>query len=198
MIISISGRLQSGKDTASEFIQEFAPAYEWQVKKWAGKLKQIASTLTNIPLSKWEDNEFKKSILPAPWSNFTGRSFLQKLGTDALRNSFDQEVWTKSLMSEYVVNTIAVGSNEFDIVEVDIEPNWIITDTRFPNELQAIKEKGALLIKVVRPEAEVTGGHESETQLDSYMDWDYIIENTGTLQDLRDEVKRILIQEKLI
>jgi hypothetical protein len=198
MIISLSGKLQSGKDTTASIIKELIPEMNWEVKKWAGKLKEIASSLTNIPLHKWESGDFKEHTLPAPWDNFTGRQFLQLLGTDAMRNNFDTEVWVKALMSQYIVSTSTIGTSEFDFSEVDVEPNWIITDTRFPNELEAVKQKGALLIKVIRSYDTNAGEHPSETQLDYFADWDYIIENTGSMNLLRSSVKDILIQEKLI
>ena len=42
--------------------------HTWEIKKWAGKLKQIASILTNIPINKFEDQEFKKTKLGLEWN----------------------------------------------------------------------------------------------------------------------------------
>jgi len=41
---------------------------EWDIKKFAGKLKDIASILTAIPIEKFEDQEFKKTNLSSEWS----------------------------------------------------------------------------------------------------------------------------------
>ena len=40
--------------------------------------------------------------------------------------------------------------------------------------------------------------HESETALDNYNDWEYIIENNDTIEDLIEKVKEILIKERII
>lgn len=40
--------------------------------------------------------------------------------------------------------------------------------------------------------------HESEVALDNYNDWDYVIDNNGTIEDLIEKVKQILIKEKII
>ncbi|MCB1711947.1 MAG: hypothetical protein KDH96_05565 [Candidatus Riesia sp.] len=40
--------------------------------------------------------------------------------------------------------------------------------------------------------------HASETSLDEYENFDYVIENDGTLEDLQEKVKEILIKENLI
>lgn len=198
MIISLSGYMQSGKDTTADIIKELTPDMNWEVKKWAGKLKEVASILTNIPIHEWESGDFKENVLPAPWDNFTGRQFLQLLGTDSIRNNFDTDVWVKALMSQYIITTQTIGSSEFDFTEVDVEPNWIITDTRFLNELMSLKQKGALLIKIVRTSNQPTSVHASEIALNSFTEWDYIIENNGSLLQLQEEVKKILIQEKYI
>jgi dephospho-CoA kinase len=65
-LIGISGKIGSGKDTVAAIIQELYPQYE--VKKFAGKLKDIASILTGIPVEKFEDQEFKKTDLGKEWS----------------------------------------------------------------------------------------------------------------------------------
>ncbi len=59
MIIGISGYSGSGKDLVGTIIQEIS-LNKWHIKKWAGKLKTIASILTGIPVEKFEDQEFKK------------------------------------------------------------------------------------------------------------------------------------------
>lgn len=62
-IIAISGKIGSGKSTVGEIIQGLMITNnneEWELKLFAGKLKQIASLLTGIPVEKFEDQEFKK------------------------------------------------------------------------------------------------------------------------------------------
>ena len=89
-------------------------------------------------------------------------------------------------------------------------PNWIITDMRFPNELKAVKDRNGITIRVNRPDVltnSITGKsfpikvhrkeHESETSLDSAI-FDYVIQNDGTLEDLIQKVREILILEKII
>ena len=92
----------------------------------------------------------------------------------------------------------------------DQYPNWIISDTRFPNEVQAVKDRGGITIRITRPdfvENTLTGEkfpvkvhrqeHESETALDNYK-FDYEIQNDGTIAELIDKVEVILKQEKII
>ena len=131
----------------------------------------------------------------------TVRDLLQLLGTEAMRNGLHENVWVNALMSEYLANTVTVGTNEFDIQEEDQMPNWIITDTRFPNELEAARAKNGITIKVHRPgrkSNEKQAQHASETALDHVTDWDYVISNDGDLSDLKNKVYEILEAEKLL
>ena len=145
MIIGISGYSGSGKDTIGAVIQylmcqnknntsieeivnnndEHKDWLEensgWEIRKFAGKLKDIASHLTGIDIEKFEDQEFKKTLLGPEWgtvqhnplnnipvfgdvqfnSLMSVRDFLQKLGTDALRMGLHDNVWVNALMADY-------------------------------------------------------------------------------------------------
>jgi hypothetical protein len=75
-------------------------------------------------------------------------------------------------------------------------PNWIITDMRFPNEMEAIEKREGVTIKVVRP-GTVTGEHPSEIALDGHT-MHYEIINDGTIEDLVEKVREILIERNII
>ena len=92
--------------------------FNWKIKKYAGKLKQTASLLTGIPIEKFEDQEFKKTSLGPEWNRFlyatlddenpllsimSVREFLQKLGTEAMREGLHTNVWCNALFSDYSV-----------------------------------------------------------------------------------------------
>jgi hypothetical protein len=97
-IIAISGYIGSGKDTVAAMIQEliirnkkyeasgklmYSDEYvkqlapqgltalsKWEIKKFAGKLKQIASILTGIPVEDLEKQEVKDSELGEEWTKY--------------------------------------------------------------------------------------------------------------------------------
>lgn len=77
-------------------------------------------------------------------------------------------------------------------------PNWIITDTRFPNEADAVKSRGGINIRLQRnSDLDNNDIHVSETALDFYK-FDYVVDNNGTIEDLIIKVKEILIKEQII
>jgi hypothetical protein len=78
-----------------------------------------------------------------------------------------------------------------------VYPSWIITDMRFPNELSYIKDRGGITIRVNTTRAGKVSNHESETALDNST-FDYVIDNSGTFDELLEHVRDILTAEKII
>jgi hypothetical protein len=238
MIIGINGYAGSGKDTVGTIIQYLMcahhnrneslqdilkePSYHewwledesgWEVKKWAGKLKLIASILTGIEEKKFEDQEFKKTDLSHQWSSsisgedwkdgkpvkvpMTVRDFLQRLGTDAIRDGLHTNAWVNALMADYVPTKEQWSDGPLGGYQDGPLPNWIITDTRFPNEAQAIKDAGGIVIRVDRPLIRPINDHPSEIGLDDWK-FDYKIANASDIVSLSLTVLYILKQEKLM
>ena len=247
MIIGVSGYSGSGKDLVGTIIQylvannqtgynnsdttlnEIIKSQEehdwwleeqsgWEIKKWAGKLKEIASMLTGIPKHKFEDQEFKKTNLPEEWNEIqstvrytqkgsyiteqfvpmTVRNFLQKLGTDGLRDGLHENVWVNALMSDYIPDDVQWADGPLGGYEPGTEfPNWVITDTRFTNEAEAIRKKDGILIRVERPGVKPVNNHPSEVSLDKY-NFDHTIINNGSVEELAEKVKHILQFHKII
>jgi thymidylate kinase len=205
MIIGINGWSGSGKDVTGNIIKKYLQHYE--IKKFGGKLKEIASILTGIPIENFENQEFKKTNLSSEWNikkkikkhyasrvdyfkyeeEMTARTLLQTLGTDCLRNNLHEDVWVNALFSEY----------KSPKMSEKYPSDWIITDVRFENEIKRIEELGGITIRINRINNSPINAHPSETSLD---DWNfkYIIDNNGTLEELEEKILNILKQEKLI
>ena len=154
---------------------------DWEIKKFAGKLKTIVSLLAGISEHDLEDPEFKKKSMGPEWGNITYRECLQIVGTDAMRNNVHPNVWVNALFADYIpVHTDHVpGGFEW--------PNWIITDCRFENEAEAVKARGGVVVRINRPGIEAVNAHPSETALDNWS-FDYTINNDGDIIHLLDRV----------
>ena len=266
-IIGISGKKTVGKDLVGKIIQyltgestvypfdlniDYSHKSNWEVKKFADKLKDIICLLINSTREQLEDESFKSKELGEEWWYWymerdggyspiildyltttkkelksyeglelikpTPRFLLQYVGTNLLRNQLHPEIWINSLMSEYkdyYFNIVSKEDRNRGVIPtvnmVKKEPNWIITDMRFPNELEAVKKKGGITIRVNRP-CNICGGsgyhkiscpvsksgeHYSETALDK-SEFDYIVDNDSDIESLIEKVKEILIKEKLL
>lgn len=194
MIIGLSGKYQSGKDTVGKLIQKIlyekkphdVVLSEWGIKKFAGKLKEMAALFLGVSVPAFENQRFKEKVLGPEWGGMTVREFLQRLGTDAVRDNLHVDAWVNAAMADYYITYDVY--REGKLVIPAKSKKWIFTDTRFPNEAKAIKDRGGVLIKIVRD----TGNndpHISETALDEYTEWDYILDNNGTLEGLEERVR---------
>ncbi len=258
MLISVSGKINSGKDLIGEIILYLTDEYyhskvgeeasfeNWRssnihssgydishkamyevnntdhfvIKKFADKLKDIICLLINCTREQLEDESFKSKELGEEWWYFKGRNgslisysedskrndedlikptprfLLQFIGTNLLRNQLHPEIWVNALMSEYKLYKETKPFVNSTLKDEDC-PNWIITDMRFLNEMEAVKKKDGITIRVNRNLEESKDQHESETELDN-AEFDYVIDNNGTIEELIEKVKEILIKEKLI
>ena len=112
---------------------------DWEQKSFAHKLKQVCSIITGEPLSKWECNDFKSSTSPfrLDESGFiTYRKLLQFIGTDLFRKQLCDSIWTDAMFVDYD----------------NIKSKWLVSDVRFENKADAIKNQGGKLIRVLKTE----------------------------------------------
>jgi hypothetical protein len=197
----------SGKNTVGDIIEKICLTNEgplFEQRSFAGKLKQIASLLTGIHVKKFENQEFKKLDMNPEWG-MTYREFLQKLGTEAMRDGLHTNVWVNALFADYkrALDLVKSEDTKYDlkVEEVGEYPNWIITDMRFPNEMEAVKERGGITIRVVRQDMHsleaMIPAHASETALDD-VEFDYEIINDAGIPELIEKVREILIIEKIM
>jgi dephospho-CoA kinase len=165
-VIALAGKMRSGKDTTADIIAS-SPDFAYRTA-FADHLKNIALILG------WNGVKDKR-----------GRKFLQQLG-DVIR----------AYNPDYFINKTIIDIKS----RAPYLPNELvcITDVRYQNELQAIIDSFPN-VTTIRIERNATSdltdaqrAHQSETELDSYLNFDYIVHNNGTLDDLEREIKFIL------
>lgn len=181
---------------------------EWRVWYLQYETKYGTTVLKNIFSSKQEAENYSIFLKDKSCTYYqiksellTPRRLLQLLGTDCGRNIIHPNIWINSLMSEYKFEGCKNDGNSCDTPNGNCDsrycfPNWIISDVRFPNELKAVKDRKGITIRINRNKV-VENEHESEIALDNAT-FDYIIENNGTIEELVEKVKQILIKENIL
>jgi len=203
MIISISGKKLVGKDTAADFLVK---TFGFKKIGLADSLKEILSSALGIPLADFHD-QTKKELPLTTWDKYPGlmsgdiqnildeimirfplmdyeksavdkfftkerfsslRDLMQKFGTECCRTLIDQDIWLKILQSQIT----------------DCDQNLVCCDARFPNERKFFRELGAKLWMIERTLPGKTDTHPSENQLGTITDYDHIMSNNGTFDDL--------------
>jgi len=185
LLIGLKGYKGVGKDTVADYYVE---RYDFVKVAFADKMKEAVANLFGIPIH-WVD-EYKNPELHA-WVGLSGgdadelgsrikrsmdwREFLQRFGTEMGRNTFGQNFWVKQLLySERVLSLEHV----------------VISDCRFANEAQAIRQAGGKIMEIVRPGYE-SDGHPSEQPLPTEL-IDFRIQNSGDLHHLLASAKTVL------
>jgi hypothetical protein len=193
IVVGIHGKARAGKDTLANFlIDYFKDNYNKKFLRlaFADELKNMCKDHFNLTDDQlWGDHKetpdkrYYKGISPnncglglskLPSSYWTAREIMQEMGTFYRKISYD--FWLDKIDNH--ISTL----NERDFQGV------IITDVRYKNESEYIKENG-VLIKIVRDDKAVIHGsdHASEVSLDSLPEsyFDIYFENDGDLKDLK-------------
>jgi hypothetical protein len=208
MIIGVCGFIGSGKDTVADYLVNL---HHFRRESFANTLKDAVSAVFG-----WDRTMLEGRTKQARewreqqdnwWTNrlgivITPRWVLQNWGTEVCRNGFHDDIWIASLENKL--------RNSTDDV--------VISDCRFPNEIQAIKAAGGRVVRVVRgPEPEwydaavsvnrgpngnstwalsgrkleQLGVHASETAWVGTQ-FDVVLDNNGTLDDLYQQGKQLV------
>ncbi len=199
MIIGLVGFIGSGKGTVGDILE----VHGFTKDSFAKPLKDACSIMFGWPRELLEgDTEVSRKWREEPdsfWSekfgySFTPRLALQLMGTEAGRNVFHQDVWVISLLNR------AKGK---DVV---------VTDVRFKNEINYIQQNGGVIVRVRRGEepdwyklaedaaagfSSAIMGMKDKGIHQSEWDWigsefNYIIDNNGTVNELGNKVKELL------
>ena len=178
-IIAFGYKKGVGKNTAGKFLNTFLrlekPQFKIKHISFAAKLKDIAYQLYGWAGLKrgvyYESHRDEKEII------------IPKLGFSPR----DIWIWIGNSMREIYANTW------IDFVLHNIRTDiLIITDLRFRNEADAIQKAGGFIVKIDRPNI-LQGMDPAEVDLDFWPlhKWNYVINNTGTLQDLNRIIEKI-------
>lgn len=184
-IVLISGKKGYGKDLAGYYLLNIFTRLDYiaEIHAFAEPLKELASSLFEFCYEQ-VNGSLKETIDPR--YNKTPREILQFLGTEIGR-SVDQNIWCKKLCST-IRKEIEEIANKKDSKYITF-----ITDTRFENEITTVEEEfGKNNVCKIRLERDLEdksfNDHPSEIELDQYSNWDYIIPNNGTKDNLYNQL----------
>lgn len=167
-VILISAKAQHGKDTSALIFEEIYKAKGKRVliTHYADLLKYICKTFFG-----WNGEK-----------DDYGRTLLQQVGTNTVCAQ-QPDFWV-----DFIISILNLFKDSWDVV--------IIPDCRFVNEVEKMRANfDTALIRIVRPDfdnglSETQKQHPSETALDNF-DFDHIIYNTGSLEDLKNKLSRL-------
>jgi len=186
MIILITGRKGSGKDTLADIIAKLLEHDNVKRLSFAEPIKQVSKILFG-----WDYEAFNQEDKEDVDVHFgvSPRGFWQWFGTEVMQFAFSAQF--KSVEHK-------IGRNIWAKVLADsaCDPSttYIVSDWRFTHELEYLLYNSShtvVAVRVDRDSADKTDTHESETEVDNLIP-NYSIENNGTLEELEELAKTML------
>jgi hypothetical protein len=197
-LIGICGLIGSGKDTIADYLVNF---HNFRRESFAGTLKDAVSDVfvwdRELLEGRTKSSREWREQVDTWWAqrlgipHLTPRWVLQHWGTEVLRLGFHTDIWIASLENKI--------RKSLDHV--------VVTDCRFPNEVEALRRAGGRVIRVTRgpaPEwwdaAVATPDlmpklyphvHASEYSWAS-TDFDAVIDNNRTIDELYSQIKNLV------
>lgn len=180
LLVGIGHKKRRGKDTVANRLVD---KHKFVRVSWADSLKESARIIFGFSDAQLYGD--LKEVIDPYWG-MTPREAMQKLGTDGCRNHVDKDIWIKSAWLRVQ-----------KVWEENPTIGVVVPDVRFVNEANFIKEKGGVLWRIDREiVADEASTHESETALDSFDQWDLIIDNNSSLKRLYQKTDSGLVDKQ--
>jgi hypothetical protein len=186
MIIGVAGFKRSGKDTVAEYLIN---SYGFIRYSLAGPMKEIVKIMFD-----WTEehvNGSLKEVIDKRWG-ISPRQALQRLGTDWAQHDLCKEF---PLFKEITGRSLWVKKFRY-WAEKRPFSDIVISDIRFPHEVDALKWMKGFVFRVDRPSLDLEDVHESESYINS-LEVDSTILNDGSIEDLHKKVSELVSVYKL-
>jgi hypothetical protein len=198
MIIGIAGKKLSGKTTLAQVFIE----HGYEKASFATGLKEYVGKLYNWNQDELNSPEGKESLLynPVLWDEIACDHLSKIIGQNIVFKS-EKQFKTRREALEYIGTDVLRDHDvDFHIKEFKrrfSEGLFVCDDLRFPNELSVLKEMNAYCLYIVRSNVQYSSNHASENSLFS-SDFENIISNDGTKEELYEKGKNILMDLKIL
>lgn len=187
-LLGLSGRKFAGKDTFARLLIEEGERRGIRVVRAAfvDKLKVSAARSLGFRGNDQEcvtlmDNFKESGRVTVAYSDgddpawFSGRRYLQWVGTEAHRDVFGPDFWVDALLP------LVPGVWEARFEGVDLV---VVSDCRFANEAERVRSLGGKILRIDRDLPDDGDEHASEVGLPSEFIYE-AVDNNGTLDELR-------------
>jgi len=188
--IAICGKANSGKNTLSKLLfQELVEQTDsWQTVEYiafADPIKEMARLMfPKLPRKYlFGSSKYRSEIVPGAFKDgqpLTIRQLLIDLGTGVGR-AYNETTWLDTF------------DHTFKKAEKSNKDLIVVTDVRFKNEFEHLKKMEFKLIRLVRDTVSKIN-HSTETNQDFIKDeeFDFVVENNGSLKELENKVSIIM------
>lgn len=196
-LVGIIGNIGSGKSTVSEYLVR---NYDYEEYSFASPIKNIAINM-GFEYNQVYGSQVNKLELNKHWG-ISGREFMQKFGTEFGRNIMP-DILPNMNMGKSNSPWVKIFEIKYDNnIKSKSDKHIVVSDCRFENEVQSIRDRNGYIIKLVRDNKPISitnekkyndnvYNHSSETQI-SNLYCDTVINNNTTKNDLFKSIDCVL------
>lgn len=183
-IVGLMGIKRSGKSTCAEHLVK---NNSYEEISFAGPLKKALKELFILDDNQLYGTQEEKEAPDNRWYGCSARKMLQFVGTDLLRDNMNK------IMPGIGKDIFVRNFELWYLNDKQKNPNklYVIPDVRFQNEVDYIQKLGGIVIKINRPSLESNDPHPSEIELLGINNYDYLLENDSTLENLKQKLEAI-------
>jgi hypothetical protein len=181
----LTGEMGSGKTTVSDYLVKH---YGFDEMAFANPIKQIAIIMGFRHIDVYGTQ--KDKMLINPNMGISGREFMQKFGTEGMREMMPAILPNLDL-GYFGSPWIKILDNQIkNRMEEGLMNPVVISDVRFLNEADYLLNNHNCLIRIIRPSENRNCEHKSESEL-SEIEASLTIVNDGSLQDLYAKIDKL-------
>lgn len=194
MIVGFSGFARSGKDTAVEYLVR---EHGFTRIAFADKLRDFLYALNPVVCANYEHHGLvptsgylgpvystvQEEIDKSGWDGYKSgpfsddiRRLLQRLGTEAGRQTLWDTIWIDAALNG-----------------LDSHGKYAVSDARFFNEFDAIRDAGGQVWRIERPGIGPANDHASEMEAIDYPHFEGVLYNDSTIEEFELKVRSILV-----
>lgn len=186
--IAISGKARAGKNTVAEMLVDhlkFKNSKE-KIVALADPMKRIVQMM--FPEASDEclygPSELRSQVISDKFKDKNGKALTHRqalIDLGAFGRQYNSDIWLNCLVED------CNQSKDID--------SYIVSDVRFINEFKYLKAAGFEMVRVLRADSAIIDDV-SEKEQDAILnsEFDHVIENNKTLDDLRKDVKRLSLK----
>lgn len=213
LFVAFAGKKQVGKDTATSMAVKLLEesGKKVAVTAFAEELKEMCITILGLKRDEvYGTDEQKNKLSRIRWDNFSDE-IRKKYATETFEDSVTiGKLWPKPRTGRMTNREVlqVMGTDIFRAIYSDVwaeapfNKDWkdhdvvILTDCRFPNEVEAIDNHDGIIIQMMRHTG-LSDDHPSETSLDGWTFPEQIV-NDGSLEELQEKVQHKLKEFELL
>lgn len=188
-LIGVLGRSRSGKDTTANIIMTLYPE-QYTLRRFAQPIKNALKEIYDFTPEQLEDDE--KEVIDKRY-NITPRQAMQEMTAHYLKKHggafFSERVFTAFDISV----SASASDSASDSATVSAPFGIIIPDVRYEHDINAIRNRGGIIIKVTRPSLTINQQHTVEDNIQTF-EGDFTIVNDGDIVHLKNKIESIFNQ----